>query len=134
MIEVESEDMDFIENEFLTKGRVDKILELYEMIYQKEGAPSKLAKNKEEILQTPRDSSSNLQPSGNMPLEENSQQSQSRRSKHANIPLLPFEIEGNLSWLLHKMMMSLWAYRTVQEALLSSEKIVMRGWKQWIMK
>ena len=97
MVEVESEDMDFIENEFLTKGRVDKILELYEMIYQKEGAPSKLAKNKEEIIQTPRDSRSNLQPSGNMPLEENSQQSQSRRSKCANIPLLPFEIEGNLS-------------------------------------
>jgi hypothetical protein len=96
VIEVESKDMDFIENEFLTKGRVDKILELYEMIYQKEGAPSKLAKNKED-LQTPRDSRSNLQPSGNMPMEENSQQSQSRRSKRANIPLLPFEIKGNLS-------------------------------------
>jgi transposase InsO family protein len=72
--EMESRDVDFIENEFPSRGEVDKDLTLYEMMDPNEGAPSSLVENQEEILETPRDSGSDLQPSGSAPLEEDSQQ------------------------------------------------------------
>ena len=84
--EVESRDIDFIENEFPSRGEVDKDLTLYEMMDPNEGAPSSLIENQEEILETPRDSGSDLQPSGSAPLEEDSQQPQPRRSKRGNVP------------------------------------------------
>jgi hypothetical protein len=92
--EVESRDVDFIENEFPSRGEVDKDLTLYEMMDPNEGAPSSLVKNQEEILETPRDSGSDLQPSRSVSLEEDSQQPQPRRSKRGNVPRRRLEIEG----------------------------------------
>jgi hypothetical protein len=84
--EVESRDVDFIENEFPSRGEVDKDLTLYEIMDPNEGAPSSLVENQEEILETPRDSGRDLQPSESASLEEDSQQPQPRRSKRGNVP------------------------------------------------
>ena len=70
--ETESQDVDFIENEYPTKGEVNKDLELYELVDQDRDAPSSLVKNVEEISQSPRDSGNDLPPSGSTPLEEDS--------------------------------------------------------------
>ena len=56
MTELESRDVDFIESEFLNIGEVENNLTLYEMMDQEGGTPSRLVKDKEEILETPRDS------------------------------------------------------------------------------
>jgi hypothetical protein len=92
--EVKSRDVDFIENEFLSRGEIDKDLTLYEMIDLNEGAPSSLVENQEEIPETPRDCGNDLQPSRSTPLEEDSQQPQPRRSKRGSVPCCRFEIEG----------------------------------------
>ena len=92
--ELESCDVDFIESEFPNIGEVEKNLTLYEMMDQEVGAPSRLVKDKEEILETPRDSGSDSQPSGSIPLKVDPQQSQPHRSNHGNVPLRHFEIEG----------------------------------------
>ena len=69
MTELESRDVDFIESEFPNIGEVEKNLTLYEMMDQEVGAPSRLVEDKEEIPETPKDSGSDLQPSGSTPLE-----------------------------------------------------------------
>ena len=48
--EVESRDVDFIENEFPSRGEVDKDLTLYEMMDPNEGAPSSLVENRKKFL------------------------------------------------------------------------------------
>jgi hypothetical protein len=115
--EVESRDVDFIENEFLSRGEVDKDLTLYEMIDPNEGGPSSLVENQEEILETPRDSGSDLQLSGSAPLEENLQQPQPCRSKRGSVPRCRFEIEGEAFMVSSQDDEE---PRTVQEALSSS--------------
>ena len=67
--ELDSRDFYFIENEFPNICEVEKNLTLYEMMDQEGGAPSRLVEDKEEIPETPRDSGSDLQPSGSTPLE-----------------------------------------------------------------
>ena len=42
------------------------------MMDPNEGAPSRLVENQEKIPETPKDSGSDLQPSGSAPLEEDS--------------------------------------------------------------
>ena len=113
--------MDFIEDDFPTRGEVDRNLQLYETLGQEEGALSGLVENEKEIPQTLRDSGSDLPPSGSISLVKDSQQPQLRRSKRGNLPRRRFEIEGE-------------AYMiaphdddeptTVQEALSSSAKDV----------
>uniref|UniRef100_A0A2N9GE70 CCHC-type domain-containing protein n=1 Tax=Fagus sylvatica TaxID=28930 RepID=A0A2N9GE70_FAGSY len=115
--EVESRDVDFIENEFPSRGDVDKDLTLYKMMDPNEDAPSSLVENQEEILETPRDSGSDLQPNGSAPLEEDSQQPQPRRSKRGNVPCRRFEIEGEAFMVSSQDDEE---PRTVQEALSSS--------------
>jgi hypothetical protein len=63
---IESRDVDFIEDDFPTRGKVDRNLELYETLDQEEGALSGLVENEEEILQTLRDSGNDLPPSGSI--------------------------------------------------------------------
>ena len=92
--ELESHDVDFIESEFPNIGEVEKNLTLYEMMDQEVGAPSRLVEDKEEIPETPKDSGSDLRPSGSTPLEVDPQQPQPRRSNHGNVPRRRFEIEG----------------------------------------
>uniref|UniRef100_A0A2N9HL28 CCHC-type domain-containing protein n=1 Tax=Fagus sylvatica TaxID=28930 RepID=A0A2N9HL28_FAGSY len=105
---VESRDVDFIENEFPSRGEVNKDLTLYEMMDPNEGCPCSLVENQEEIPETPRDSGNDLQPSGSAPLEEDSQQPQPRRSKCEKCSSSSLiRLKGKLLWFLHKMMKSL---------------------------
>ena len=67
--ELKSRDVDFIKSEFSNIGEVKKNLTLYKMMDQEVGAPNRLVEDKEEIPETPRDSGSDLQPSGSTPLE-----------------------------------------------------------------
>jgi hypothetical protein len=116
--EVKSRDVDFIENKFPSRGEIDKDLTLYEMMDPNEGAPSSLVENQEEILETPRDSGSDLQPSESAPLEED----------HNNLSLIEVNVEvflvvalrlkGKLSWFLHKMMKRLEQYKKLSHLLL----------------
>ncbi len=117
--EIESQDVDFIEDEFPTRGEVERNLEFYETMDREESALSRLVENDEEIPQTTRDSGSDLPPSGSIPLEVDSQQPQPRRSKRRNLPRRRFEIEGEAFMIaLHDDDEP----RTVQEALSSSAK------------
>jgi hypothetical protein len=71
---IESQDVDFIKNEYPSMGEVYKDLELYELVDQEGDTPSSLVENEEEISQSPRDNGSDLPPSGSTPLEEDSQE------------------------------------------------------------
>jgi hypothetical protein len=117
--EIESRDVDFIEDEFPTRGEVERNLEFYETMDREESALSRLVENDEEIPQTPRDSGSDLPPSGSIPLEVDSQQPQPRRSKRRNLPRRRFEIEGEAFMIASHDDDE---PRTVQEALSSSAK------------
>ena len=114
--ELESRDVYSIESEFPNKCEVEKNLTLYEMMDQEGGAPSGLIEDKEEILETPRDSRSDSQPSGSTPLEADPQQLQPHESNQGNVPRCHFEIEGKV------FMITSWdddESKTVQEALSS---------------
>jgi hypothetical protein len=117
--EIESQDVDFIEDDFPTIGEVDRSLKLYKTLDQEEGTLSGLVENEEEIPLTLRDSGSDLLPSGSIPLVKDSQQPQPRRSKRGNLPRRRFEIEGEA------YMIALYnddEPRTFQEARSSSVK------------
>jgi hypothetical protein len=116
--EIESRDVDFIEDDFPTKGEVDRNLELYKALDQEKGTLSGLVENEEEIPQTLRDSGSDLPPCGSIPLVKDSQQPQPHRSKHGNLPRRRFEIGGAYMIALHDDNEP----RTVQEALSSFVK------------
>jgi hypothetical protein len=94
--EIESRDVDFIENEYPSMGEVNKDLELYELMDQEGDTPCSLVENEEEISQSPKDNGSDLPPSGSTPLEKDSQEPQLRRSEHGKIPRRHFEIEGDV--------------------------------------
>ena len=115
--ELDSRDFDFIENEFPNICEVEKNLTLYEMMDQEGGAPSRLAEDKEEIPETPRDSGSNLQPSGSTPLEVDPQQPYPCRSNRENVLRRCFEIEGEAFMIASQNDDE---PKTVQEALSSS--------------
>ena len=66
---LESCDVDLIESEFSNIGKVEKNLTLYEMMDQEGGTLSRLVEDKEEILETPKDSGNDSQPSRSTPLE-----------------------------------------------------------------
>lgn len=92
--EIESRDVDFIEDEFPSKGEVDRSLELHEIVEQEESASRNLVENEEEILQAPTNYKKDLNPSGRTPLVNQSQQPQPHRSKRESIPRHRFEIKG----------------------------------------
>ncbi|XP_028059899.1 uncharacterized protein LOC114263534 [Camellia sinensis] len=94
VIEIESQDVDFLEEDFSSKGEVTKDVELYKMEDLLEGAPSSLVENEEIIPQAPRESGSDLPAHGLEPTDKDSQDSQLRRSKRGAIPRRRFEIEG----------------------------------------
>ncbi|GLT53692.1 hypothetical protein SLA2020_269470 [Shorea laevis] len=68
--EIESRDVDFIEDEFPSRSEVNKDLELYELVDQEGDTSSSLIENGKEISQSLRDSVSDLPPSGSTPLEK----------------------------------------------------------------
>lgn len=92
LIEIESRDVDFIENEFSSRGEVDRSSELQEI--SDEVTPSRQVEDEEEIHPAPKDIRSNLTPSGSIPLVEHSQISQPRRKSRESLPRRHFEIEG----------------------------------------
>lgn len=79
--EILLQDVNFIENEFLIRSEVDRILKLQEAVDQEEVTPSTLDEN-DGISQTPRNSESDLAPSRNIPLVSYPQHLQPCRSSH----------------------------------------------------
>uniref|UniRef100_A0A2N9FKV1 Integrase catalytic domain-containing protein n=1 Tax=Fagus sylvatica TaxID=28930 RepID=A0A2N9FKV1_FAGSY len=84
--EIVSRDVEFMKNDFPSRGDVDQNLELYEMV---ESWDDTLATN-------PGDSGREITPSGNdpQPQEDDSQNPQLRRSQCGNVPRQRFGIEG----------------------------------------
>ena len=83
---IESRDVDFLEEDFPSRGEVTRDVELHEMEDLLEGTPSSLVENEEIIFQAPRDSGSDLPARGLDPMDEDSQDSQLCRSKRGAIP------------------------------------------------
>ena len=91
--EVDSRDVDFIENDFPSIGDVNESLDLYEF-EELSGIPLSLSEGGELVPEITRDSGSHSQPSGSVPLEL-SEPLELRRSNRGNIPRHHFEIEGD---------------------------------------
>ena len=90
-IEVDSRDVDFIENDFPSIDDVNESLNLYES-EELSGLPLSSSEDGELVPEIARDSGSHSQPSGNVPLEL-SEPLELLRSNRGNIP--HFEIEGD---------------------------------------
>lgn len=117
--EKESHNVDFIDNEFSSRDKVDRSLKLHEIVDQEEMAPRGLVESEEEIHQAITDFESNLSLSGSTPLVNQPQQPQLHRSTHESVHHRRFEIKK-------KAYMVVSHYddepRTIYEALLSFTK------------
>ena len=82
--EIVSCDVEFMENDFSSRGDVGQSLELYEMVELWDDTPAT----------NPGDSGGEITPSGSDPQEDDSQNPQLRRSQHGNVPHRCFGIEG----------------------------------------
>ena len=91
--EVDSLDVDFIENDFPSISDVNESLDLYEL-EELSGVPLSSSEGGELVPEIVRDSGSHSQPSGSVPLEL-SEPLKLRRSNRGNIPRRHFEIEGD---------------------------------------
>ena len=91
--EVDSRDVDFIENDFLSIGDVNESLDLNEL-EEPRGVPLSSSEGGELVPEIARDSGSHSQPSGSVPLEL-SEPLELHRSNRDNIPRRHFEIEGD---------------------------------------
>lgn len=91
------------------------------MIDPKKGTPSRQTQNKEEFLETLKDSRSDSQPNGITPLAKDSQKHPPCRSKHENVSYHQFKNEGEAFMIASKDNDDL---RTIQELLssLASDK------------
>ena len=92
-IEVDSHDVDFIENDFPSIGDVNESLDLYEL-EELSGVPLSSSEGGELVPEIARDSGSHSQPSGSIPLEL-SEPLELCRSNRGDIPHRHFEIEGD---------------------------------------
>ena len=92
-IEVDSHDVDFIENDFPSIGDVNESLDLFEL-EELSGIPLSSSEGGELVPKIARDSGSHSQPSGSVPLEL-SEPLELRCSNRGNIPHRHFEIEGD---------------------------------------
>ena len=79
---IESQDVDFLEGDFPTRGEVDKNLGFYDMNEPDQGT------------QIPIEIESNSIPSESVLLDAGSQDPQQRKSKRVSIPHCHFEIKG----------------------------------------
>ena len=91
--EVDSHDVDFIENDCPNIGDVNEILDLYEL-EELSGVPLSLREGGELVPKIARDSGSHSQPSGSVPLEL-SEPLELCHINRGNIPRRHFEIEGD---------------------------------------
>ena len=92
-IEVDSLDVDFIENNFPSIGDVNESLDLYEL-EELSGVPLSSSEGGELVPEIAIDSGIHSQPSGSVPLEL-SEPLELHRSNRGNIPRRHFEIEGD---------------------------------------
>jgi hypothetical protein len=85
VIEIVSRDVEFMENDFPSKGDVGQSLELYKMVESWDDTPTT----------NPGDSGREITPSGSnlQPQEDDSQSPQLRRSQRGNVPRRRFGIE-----------------------------------------
>ena len=86
--EVDSRDVDFIENDFPSIGDVNESLDLYEL-EELSSVPLSTSEDGELVLEIARDSGSYSQPSGSVPLELY-EPLELRRSNRGNIPRCHF--------------------------------------------
>ena len=91
--EVDSRDVNFIENDFPSISDVNESLDLYEL-EELSGVPLSSSEGGELVPQIARDSGSHSQPSGSVPLEL-SEPLKLCDSNRGNIPHRHFEIEGD---------------------------------------
>ena len=95
MTEIESRDVNFIENDFPSISEAKQDLQLYEL-QELEGVIPSLGEGGESQLhpEIAKDSGSDLAPSGSKPLNSDTQGSKVRRSERGTIPRRQFKIEG----------------------------------------
>ena len=95
MTEIESRDVNFIEDDFPSISEAKQDLQLYEL-QELEGVIPSLGKGGESQLhpKIAKDSGIDFVPSGSKPLDSDTQGSKVRRSEHGTIPRRHFEIEG----------------------------------------
>ena len=88
----ESQDVLFLEEDYPTRGEIDKDFQFYEMKDPDYGAPSHLVEKLEETFNHPKKSGSDyvLDPT---PMEQDHEKSQPRQSTRERIPRHRFEIE-----------------------------------------
>ena len=91
--EVDSHDVDFIENDFPSIRDVNESLDLYDL-EELSSIPLSSSEGGELVLEIARDSGSHSQSSGSVPLEL-SEPLELHRSNRGNIPRLHFQIEGD---------------------------------------
>jgi len=91
--EIESCDVVFLKNDFLTIGEVNKDFQLYDIENLEYSITSQLVYDLEETLNPPRNSGSDILSIPTL-IEQDHEQSQPRRSIHEPIPRRRFEIKG----------------------------------------
>ncbi|PON87593.1 hypothetical protein TorRG33x02_165860, partial [Trema orientale] len=87
--EIESQDVDFLEEEFPKRGDVDENLELYAIEEPNEGALNSTSEIKSDSIP-----SGSVPVSGSLPLDIRSQNPQLHKGQHGRVPRCRFEIKG----------------------------------------
>ena len=91
----ESRDVVFLEEDYPTRGEIEKDFQFYEMEDPDNGAPSHSVEGLEETFNLPENSGSDLVPDPT-PVEQDHEKSQPRQSTRERIPRRRFEIEGEV--------------------------------------
>ena len=92
MTKFKSRDVVFLEEDYPTKGEIDKDFQFYEMENPDYGAPSHLVEGLNEIFNPPKNSGNDYVPDPT-PMEQDHEKSQPRQSTRERIPHRRFEIE-----------------------------------------
>ena len=93
VIEIESRDVVFLEDDYPTKGEIEKNFQFYEMEDPDNGVPSHSVEGLEETLNLLENSGSNFMPDPTL-VEQDHEKSQPRQSTRERISRRLFEIEG----------------------------------------
>ena len=93
MTEIESRDVVFLEEDYPTRGEIEKDFQFYEMEDPNNGAPSHSVEGLEETLNLLENSGSDFV-TDPTPVEQDHEKFQPRQSTRERIPRRRFEIEG----------------------------------------
>ena len=91
--EIKSRDVVFLEEDYPTRGEIDKDFQFYEMEDLDYGAPNHLVEGLEETLNHSMNSESDYVTNPTL-MEQDNEKSQPRQSTRERIPRRRFEIEG----------------------------------------